>query len=277
LPQTDVSWKEMMAIFFARDLRDGDRVCSGAHTEITFAAAMMAQKSHAPNLKLQLGGTCYLCNVTGQEIDELPPTSVDFRISQWAEEYHDHPETFLFFGPPGRRRYLEEPERLRDTNKYFVGDKFFVGGIQADKYGATNLIGIGKPGKWKLRGPGTVGICDIVTVRDAYIFLTAHTRDRLVERVDYVSFPGWETWGKYGHLGHGAKYIVTPKAVFDRDPETGTARLVATFPGTSLEDVRENTGFAFPVAENFAPVPPPSKEELDLLRNHIDKTGTLRT
>lgn len=276
MTRNDVSWKEMMAIFFARDLRDGDRVCCGAHTEITFAAAMLAQKTHAPNMKLQLGGACYLCNVWDKEIDELPPTSVDYRISQWAEEYHHHPETFLFFGPPGRRRYVSEPEQLKDTNKYFVGDKFFVGGIQADRFGATNLIGIGKPGQWKLRGPGSVGICDIVTVKDVYVFLTSHTRDRLVEKVDYVSFPGWQAWEEYGHLGHGAKFIVTPKAVFDRDPVTGLARLKATFPGVTVEEVRANTGFDFPLAADFGPVPPPTEEELTVLRREVDRLGRLR-
>ena len=73
----DFSPKEMMAIVFARDRKDGERVCSGAHTEISFAAVMLAQKTHAPNLRLQLGGTCFLCNVADMEIDELPVTSVD--------------------------------------------------------------------------------------------------------------------------------------------------------------------------------------------------------
>ena len=52
-------WKERMAIALARDIVDGERIISGAHTEISFAAAMLAQKMHAPNIKLQLGGTCF--------------------------------------------------------------------------------------------------------------------------------------------------------------------------------------------------------------------------
>jgi hypothetical protein len=43
------TWKERMAIALARDIVDGERVISGAHTEISFAAAMLAQKMHAPN------------------------------------------------------------------------------------------------------------------------------------------------------------------------------------------------------------------------------------
>jgi len=75
---TPASWKEMMAVFLARQIRDTDRICSGAHTEISFAATMLAQKMHAPNLRLQLGGGAFLCNVSGGvEVDELPKTSVD--------------------------------------------------------------------------------------------------------------------------------------------------------------------------------------------------------
>ena len=54
---SDYSWKEMMAVVFSREIEDTDKITSGAHTEIFFAATMLAQKTHAPNLKLQLGGS----------------------------------------------------------------------------------------------------------------------------------------------------------------------------------------------------------------------------
>ncbi len=272
----DFSWKEMMAVFFARDLEDGERVCCGANTEITFAAAMLAQKMHAPNLKLQLGATCYLCNVADDEITELPRTSVDYRIVRWAEAYFHHPETALHFGPPGGRRYIAEHEKFKDTNKYFMGDKFFVGGLQVDMYGNVNLIGIGKGNKFKVRGPGSVGICDLVTVRQIYVFMTDHHPSRLVEKADYISAPGWAAWRKYNHVGGGIKYIVTPKAVFERDEEKDTACLAGIFPGVTVEDVEKNTGFPVRLSSRFKPVPPPGREELTVLRKEVDRTGVLR-
>ena len=69
---SDYSWKEMMAVLFSREIKDTDKVTSGAHTEIFFAATMLAQKTHAPNMKLQLGGSVTLCNVTDVEVSELP-------------------------------------------------------------------------------------------------------------------------------------------------------------------------------------------------------------
>lgn len=270
------TWKELMAIAIARDLKDTDRVTSGAHTEITFAATMLAQKLHAPNLKLQLGGTCFLCNVADIDDVELPLTSTDYRIIQYAEAYYDHPETFHMYGPPGGKRYYSD-EGLLTSNKWWFADKFFVGGIQADRYGATNLIGLGTADNFKLRGPGTIGINDIaVTVREVYVFLTAHDKQRLVEEVDFTSFPSRRSCKELHFWGGGAKWIITPKAIFDFDPDEDVARLYRVFPGVSEQWVRENTGFDFALAPDFKSLPSPTAEEISTLRHEIDRKGVLR-
>ena len=55
---------------------------------------------------------------------------------------HDHPDTFLFYGAPGGKDYYKEGSEYRDVNHFWFADKFFVGGIQADKWGNTNMIGL---------------------------------------------------------------------------------------------------------------------------------------
>ena len=37
------AWKERMAVALARDIVDGERIISGAHTVISFAATMLAR------------------------------------------------------------------------------------------------------------------------------------------------------------------------------------------------------------------------------------------
>ncbi|HYJ00004.1 MAG TPA: hypothetical protein VEX36_10060 [Thermoleophilaceae bacterium] len=263
-----------MAVALARDVVDGERIISGAHTEISFAATLLAQKMHAPNVKLQLGGTCFLVNVTDLPI-ELPKTSTEYRMLRWAEAAYDHMETFMHFGAPGGRAYYEGG-RPR-TNKYFVGDKFFAGGIQVDAHGNANMIGLrGEGGRpYGFRGPGTVGIADIVTVATPYVFVTHHDRRTLVERVDYVSMHGPRGWREHRYPGHGPKWILTPRAIFsfgggDR------AQLWGTFAGTSVGDVRELTGFEFELAPDFEPVEEPTVEELTVLREEVDRAGLLR-
>lgn len=275
---TSYSWKEMMAVLFARMIDDGERIVAGAHTEIFFGATLLAQKTHAPNLRLQLGGTCLLVNLANREIQELPKTSTDYQIMRWAESHHDHPNTFLQYRPPGGPKYYEDDSPYHDTSKYrhfFAGDKFFVGGIQADKFGNVNLIGIGEPGDMQMRGPGTIGICDAATAfRDLFVFVTQHDKRRLVEEVSLISMPGNRGLRKHGYNGT-VRWIVTPKAIFDFDEQSDEARLKALLPGASVDWVTDNTGFSFDVADELLDIPPPTSEELAVLRNDVDKTGLL--
>lgn len=275
---SDYSWKELMAIVFSREIADTDKITSGAHTEIFFAATMLAQKMHAPNMKLQLGGGVPLCNVVDEEVTALPRTSTGYELLRYAESVHDHPDTFLFYGAPGGARYYEPGSEYRSVNHFWFADKFFVGGIQADRFGNTNMIGLGEPGRMTFRGPGTIGINDIaVGVRDVYVFLTAHDKRRLVEEVDFVSFPGKRTCREHEFYGGGPKWIVTPKCIFDFDPDTLEARLARLFPGSTVEDVRAHTGFELRVAHDLGTVPPPTAEELEVLRTAVDPTGVLRS
>ena len=111
---SDYSWKEMMAVLFSREIKDTDKVTSGAHTEIFFAATMLAQKTHAPNMKLQLGGSVTLCNVTDIEVNELPKTSTGYELLRYAESVHDHPATHLL---PRRGQAIYRPsESARDQS-----------------------------------------------------------------------------------------------------------------------------------------------------------------
>jgi glutaconate CoA-transferase, subunit B len=270
----DVSWKERMAVALARAIVDGERVISGAHTEISFAAAMLAQKMHAPNIKLQLGGTCFLVNVTDLPV-RLPKTSTEYRMIRWAEIAYDHMETFMYFGAPGGRAYYQGGRP--PTNKYFVGDKFFAGGIQVDGWGNTNMIGIKGEGgkKFAFRGPGSIGTTDIVTVATPYIFVTHHDRRTLVEKVDYISMHGPNGWRHNKFPGHGPKWIITPRSIFTFNAD-GRAQLSGVFAGTTADWVEQNTGFSFGVASDFDQITEPTAEELSVLRNEVDAEGVLR-
>lgn len=268
------AWKERMAVALARAIVDGERIISGAHTEISFAAAMLAQKMHAPNIKLQLGGTCFLVNVADIPV-QLPKTSTEYRMVRWAEAAFDHMETFMFFGAPGGRAYYAGGRPA--TNKYFVGDKFFAGGIQVDGWGNCNMIGVkGEGGKrFAFRGPGSIGITDIVTVATPYIFVTHHDRRTLVEKVDYVSMLGPKGWRENAYPGHGPKWIITPRAIFTFDAN-GRAQLSGLFAGTSEAWVRDNTGFAFDTDPDCCMIEEPTAEELGVLRAEVDVAGVLR-
>src|SRR6202012_1247598 len=76
---------------------------------------------------------------------------------------------------------------------------FYAGGIQLDRHGNSNLIGIpptDAPGAAKrrfgVRGPGGIGTCN-ATVQNArfHLVTTTHSPRVLVERCDYVSALGY--------------------------------------------------------------------------------------
>lgn len=194
---------------------------------------------------------------------------------RWAEIAYDHMETFMYFGAPGGRAYYTGTRPT--TNKYFVGDKFFAGGLQVDGEGNANLIGLKGPAgrRFSFRGPGSIGIPDIVTVTTPYIFVTHHDRRTLVPKVEYVSMLGPNGWRANNYPGRGPKWIITPRAIFTFDGN-GRAQLSGTFAGSSVKWVQENTGFSFDLDPAISEVPEPTTEELQVLRLEIDPDGLLR-
>ena len=70
--------------------------------------------------------------------------------------------------------------------------------------------------------------------------------------------------------------MVTPRAVMDFDPTTLRMRLKSVHAGNTAEEVQRNTGFDLGIRGDVPQTPPPTEEELTVLRERIDKTGTLR-
>jgi glutaconate CoA-transferase subunit B len=266
IDQLKYSSDELLAVMISRLLDDRDSVAAGAHTGICFGGTLLAQKTHAPNLKLQLGTSCYLCNVVDQSIEKLPESSSAPHIAKWAEELHTPPDVFF---------YRNEPKDGDGANKFWVGDKFFVSGLQVDKYGAVNLLGLGDGDTTEFRGPGSIALPDLTTISHIIIFLRRHDARTLVEEVDLVSLPGRREFERNRYPGGGPSAILTPLAIFDFAPNSQRARIRATMPGVTLEEVTERTGFDPIVPDDLTEVDPPTAEELECLRTEVDPTGTL--
>jgi glutaconate CoA-transferase subunit B len=143
---------------------------------------------------------------------------------------------------------------------------FFVSGVQIDRRGNYNLHQLGPdPDRPRARFPGGYGGGMIYyCARRTVVFRTEHTRRSLVERVDFVSAAG-ATPPDVLRLGHPSK-VVTPKATFRFDREAGLLRLDTIHPPYTLDDVRENTGFALEENGSVAATPEPTAEELRALR-----------
>ena len=64
---------------------------------------------------------------------------------------------------------------------------------------------------------------------------------------------------------------MTTLGILGYDEKSKRMKLLATQPGVSVEEVLENTGFELLLAEKIGENSPPSKEELRILREEVDK------
>jgi acyl CoA:acetate/3-ketoacid CoA transferase beta subunit len=129
------SIKELMTCWLSRDLNDGERTGVGADFPIPRAATLLAHFTHGPNMRVGMGS--FITNLTGVERVMTMTYFSDFRPVRWAETASNFP---------------------LDLMGFHTLDVFFIGGIQIDAHGNTNLIGIpGKKGGFKFRGPGAIG------------------------------------------------------------------------------------------------------------------------
>lgn len=254
--------QELMAAFLARDLRDGEVLRVGVAMPVAEAAVRLAHMTHGPNMELVFLGA--RMNVAHLETIPMPAFGWDRRVVRWAESYSDTGHRF---------------DRVKD----WLDSVFFIGGIQVDRFGNSNLIGIGADyHHLKFRGPGSVGTPSLSThVGRYYIVLNNHSPRVLVERCDYISACGWGAGGadarrKLGLPGGGPKYVVTPLCVMDFEEETKRMRLRSLHPGVSAAAVRDNTGFELMIPSSVPETEPPSAEELHVLRTRVDLAGRLR-
>lgn len=155
-------------------------------------------------------------------------------------------------------------------------DYGFLGGAQIDPYGNLNSTVIGDQRHPKVRLPGSGGANDVGSCCWRTIILMQHDRRRFLETIDFVTTPGYLTGpGAREAAGlprdTGPYRVVTNLATLDFHPDTKRMRLIALNPGVTREQVVAATGFPLLVADELEANPPPSDEELRILREEIDK------
>lgn len=216
-------------------------------------AGALAQKMHAPNLVtiFEFGGV-------GAILEDLP-LAVGGRRS-----FHKA------LAASGILDLVEHAQRG------FV-EYGFLGGAQIDPFGNLNSTVIGEHANPKVRLPGSGGGNDVGSHCWRTIAIMPHDKRRFVEKLDFLTTPGYlsgpgerETAGL--PPGTGPYRVVTSLAVMGYHPESKRMILLQTQPGIAVEDVLNNTGFELLSAKDVSENPPPTDEELDVLRNQVDKT-----
>jgi glutaconate CoA-transferase, subunit B len=239
---------ELIAVMSARLLRDGQVVFAGVG--IPLLAATLAQRLHALGLTILFEG-----GVIGAFIEpgQLPPSTNEQRCTRRANMVMGSTEVLLLL----QRGYVD------------VG---FMGGAQIDQYGNLNSSFIGDPQHPVTRLPGTGGGNDIASLTQMIVAMK-HEKRRFVDRVDFVTSPGFLTGGnsrrEAGLIAGGMYRVVTDLGIFGFEERSKRMELQALHPGVAADQVQANTGFELLIAADLKATDPPSDNELAVLR-HLD-------
>ena len=142
-------------------------------------------------------------------------------------------------------------------------DVFFLGGAQIDGEANVNLVRAEGH-----RFPGSFGSAFMYfAARRTILFREEHSRRVLVPKVEFVSAPGSSAPGVWRRGGPQA--LLTGKALFAWQPERRRFRLESVHPGSSLQEIREATGFDFDCEAGVPVTAEPSAAELALLRGPV--------
>lgn len=250
-----ISTNELFAILLARDLRTEDRtIMIGANMPMARAAAVMANLTTHPDARILIG-----LGVQSVATAQDPPAVYPFLFD---------PRTLAAEALMFQAQVFDDMHRP---------DVFFVGGLQIDRRGNLNLFGIPDGnGGWKMRGPGSVALATMSThCRGYYIVMPRHDPRTFVERVALVSALGNSVERhRLRFPGGGPRLVLSPLGVFDFD-STGELRVRSLHEGVTAEQLQDATGFELAVPLGVPRTPPPTAEELTLLRERVDVHGAL--
>lgn len=241
---------ELMICCAARQLENGRTVAVG--TGVPCAAAMLAQRTHAPDLVIlfEAGGVA-------PQLPTMPISVGDSRS---------------FY----RGLMATSMADIMETCQRGLIDYTFLGGAQIDAYGNLNSTMLGDDhARPKVRFPGSGGANDLASLCWRILVVTNHDPRRFVEKVDFITTPGYLSGPGAREAaglcpGTGPYRVITDLAVLGYHDETRRMQVLSLHPGVTLERVRQATGFAIDAVAGVGQTVAPLPEELDILRRVVD-------
>jgi glutaconate CoA-transferase subunit B len=247
------STQELMIVAAAREIRDEEIVFVGMRLPIT--AYGVARLTHAPNA---VG--LFECGIART----APADGMLYTMA-------DPPNQLGAAWTTGLIQVMGQLQRGRV-------DAGFIGGAEIDRFGNINTSYIGGFAAPQVKLPGSGGAADIAAMAKRLIAIMNHERRRLVEKVDYVTSPGYLDGGtsrRDAGLAGGPAAVVTDRAILRPHGPDNELHLATVHPGHSLEEVLEHTGWDLKLMPDAGETPPPTKAELAALHT-IDKDGFWR-
>jgi len=245
--EMDYTPQEIMVAAAAREIRDGEIVFTGMR--LPLIAFALAKQMHAPNA-VGLFECGLMRDTPAPELIYTMADSPNIAGALWAT------------------RMINMMGLLQRG----AVDLGFIGGAELDRFGNLNTSYLGNPESPKTKLPGSGGAADIAGLSRRFVVIMAHEKRRLVERVDYMTSPGFgdgQGWRERVGLRHGGpSAIITTLCVLGFKAATGEAVLRSYHPGQSAASVRKETGWDLHVAEDMHETESPTAEELTIIRRY---------
>jgi glutaconate CoA-transferase subunit B len=146
-------------------------------------------------------------------------------------------------------------------------DVGFLGAAQIDRFGNINSTVIGDYRTPKVRLPGSGGANEIAMHSHQVFVVMRQSRRSFVNEIDFRTSPGNTPGGL-----RGPTVVVTDLGVYHFD-EGGEMRLDSLHPGSTIDDVHAAMEWTVHVSPELGQTPPPSAEELRLMREVLDPEG----
>lgn len=249
--------QEMIVVAGSRVLENNKVIFAG--TGLPMVAITLAQLTHAPGII-----PIFEAGAVGPTLDRGLPLSVGCSRTT------------------SKANYLQGLNAAFELTQRGFCDFGFIGGAEIDMYGNLNSTMMGQfPEEYqkpRLRLPGSGGASDMAASCERTIIIMAHEKRRFAKKLQYLTSPGYLDGSagarqRAGLLGQGPYRVITTKALLGFDEATRRMKLLATMPGETVESVQEHTGFELLVDEEVYEFPPPTEEELRLIREEIDPHG----
>ncbi len=214
-------------------------------------ACNLARRTVAPELEL-----IYESGIYGARPDRLPLSIGDPSLITGATSICSMADLFGLYLQGGRIQVA------------------FLGGAQIDRFGNLNTTVIGDWHHPKVRLPGSGGACEIAINAQQVFVMMRLRRQAFVERVDFITSPGHlgeNSKRKSLRLpGRGPQLVVTDMCMFRFDDESGEMVLESLHPGIDLAEVQEEVGWEMKQSPQLRETEPPTREELQILREELD-------
>ena len=237
---------EMMTIAASRALSNDDVCFVGIGAPS--AACNIARLTHAPDITL-----IYESGTIGTRPNVLPLSIGDGELCETALTTVSVVEMFRYWLQGGR---------------ITIG---FLSAAQLDRFGNINTTVIGDYRNPKVRLPGGGGAPEIATSSAQTYITMKQTRRGFVDKLDFVTSFGHGRGGNdradLGLVTAGPTLLITDLAIWEPEPDTKEFVVTSLHAGTTRAQMAETVGWPIRYAPAVAQTPPPTAEELEVLRD----------